>query len=176
MNTRINPIKLSEAQGETKLMLNNIQAAFGTVPNIFRVLANSETSLSALLGFNGTLSSGKLDRQIAERIAILTAVENGCDYCHAAHSHIAKSVGVTEEEIKLSRTANSSDPKVEAALKFARSIVVNKGKVSDEEFANLKNQGFSDGEILEIVANVALNFYTNFINNITKPEIDFPKV
>ena len=173
MNSRINAVKLSEAQGETKEMLNKIQSAFGAVPNIFRVLANSETALASLLAFSGTLSKGKLDRQLAERIAILAAVENGCQYCLAAHSHIAKTAGLSQEEIELSKTAESSDSKVKAALEFSKSMLQNKGQVSDAEFAKVKEQGFSDAEILEIVANVALNVFTNYINNVTKTEIDF---
>lgn len=176
MNSRINAINASEAQGEVKELLNSVQKKFGAIPNIFRVAANSEVTLSSLLNFMGTLSTGNLDRSIAERIAILSAQENGCDYCLSAHVHIAKSVGLSESEINLSRDARSSDNKIESILIFARSIIRNNGRVSDSECNNLKQQGVSDSEILEIVTNVCLNIFTNYLNNSMKTEIDFSKV
>ena len=176
MNSRISVLNSSEASDEVKNMLSKIQESFGTVPNIFRVMANSETTLKSLLNFSNILSSGTLDRDIAERIAILSAVENGCEYCLAAHSHIAKSIGVSEEEICLSQNAQSTDSRIQSALYFARSIIRNKGLISDQGFNDLRSNGFSDSEILEIIANVSLNIFTNYINNANKTAVDFPPI
>jgi uncharacterized peroxidase-related enzyme len=176
MNSRIRALRLSEAQGEVKELLNQVQAQFGAVPNIFGVAANSQATLAAMLNFFGALSSTKLSKDITERIAVMVAQQNGCDYCLSAHTHIAKSVGVSDSEIRLAREIKSEDSRIQSVLQFAHSVLVNKGHASNEEWNNLKELGFSDEELLEIVSNVCLNVFTNYINNSSKTEIDFPVV
>ena len=72
--------------------------------------------------------------------------------------------------------ANSEDPKVDAALKFAKAIVKERGAVSDQDFAKVRAAGYTDTEIMEIVASVALITCANYINLVAQTEIDFPLV
>jgi alkylhydroperoxidase family enzyme len=85
-------------------------------------------------------------------------------------------VGLRENEILNSRQSFSTDPKVDAALKFARTVVVNRGDVTDNDLRSVRNAGYSDGEIAEIVANVVLNVFTNYFNHVAQTEMDFPRV
>jgi alkylhydroperoxidase family enzyme len=85
-------------------------------------------------------------------------------------------VGLDEGEILAARKGDSTDAKTDAALKFARLVIINRGEVSDADLQALKGAGFSDGEVSEIVANVALNIFTNYFNEIARTDIDFPKV
>lgn len=65
---------------------------------------------------------------------------------------------------------------MEAALKFAQTVVVQKGEVSGQAVAAVRAAGYGDAEISEIVAHVALNIFTNYFNIVAGTEVDFPVV
>jgi AhpD family alkylhydroperoxidase len=109
-------------------------------------------------------------------MAITVGELNGCEYCVAAHAALGKMVGLGDEEIADSRRGVSPDRKTEAALQFARKIVQERGFVSDGDVAGLREVGYGDGEIVEIVADVGLNVFTNYFNHVVDTEIDFPEV
>jgi len=146
------------------------------VPNTFKVMANAPAVLEAFLAFNGALGSGTLDPQIREQIALVTAQSNHCDYCLSAHTAIGKLVGLKEQEIIASREGRGSTARTTAALTFAKQVLDGKGRVSDENVQAVRKAGFSDGEIAEIIAHVALNVFTNYFNVATQVDIDFPIV
>ena len=146
------------------------------VPNTFRVMANSPAVLEGFLAFNGALGAGTLDPQIREQISLLTAQSNHCDYCLSAHTAIGKLVGLKEQELVTSRDGRASTARATAALTFARQVLDGKGQVSDENVQAIRKAGFSDGEVAEIIAHVAINVFTNYFNIATQVEIDFPKV
>ena len=85
-------------------------------------------------------------------------------------------VGLKPEEIESGRESRSADAKKDAGLKFAQTIVVQRGEVSDSAVESVRRAGYSDGEITEIVANVALNIFTNYFNHVAQTEVDFPRV
>lgn len=171
---RINLLTKDKAPEKAQAGLEKITQMFGKIPNIFKVMANSPATLNAFLGIASGLGEQKLDGATAERISLRVAALDGCEYCMAAHSYSASQI-LSDEEIKLNREGKSSDTKAQAALEFAGSVLKNAGKVSDEEFENIKKAGYSDEEILEIVANVTINFFTNTINNVAHTKVDFPK-
>jgi AhpD family alkylhydroperoxidase len=115
-----------------------------------------------------------LDAKFREQIALAAAQANSCEYCLSAHSAIGKMVGLKPEEIATSREAHSADAKRGAALQFEPALVVQRGTVSDQAVAQVKAAGFSDGDIAEIVANVAVNIFTNYFNHVVRTDIDFP--
>ena len=71
--------------------------------------------------------------------------------------------------------ADSTDPRIAAALQFAQQVVQNQGHVSDEEVAKVREAGYGDAEITEIVGHVALNVLTNYFNTVAETEVDFPR-
>jgi AhpD family alkylhydroperoxidase len=115
-----------------------------------------------------------LSPQLREQIALAVAQENDCDYCLAAHTALGRSVGLSDEAIRDSRRGASPDSKTDAALRFARLIVEKRGRVSDEDVARVRYAGHTDAEIAEIVANVAVNIFTNYFNHVAETEVDFP--
>ncbi len=173
--TRINVINADQNIGKAKELLDAVQAKLGITPNMMKTMARSPAVLDAYLNFGGALDT-TLNAKLREQIALVSAEENGCGYCASAHTAIGKMVGLTDESILAAREAKADDEKIEAALKFAKVIVEKRGKVSDEDVANVKNAGYDDGAVAEIVANVALNIFTNYFNEVAKTEIDFPKV
>ena len=148
----------------------------GVVPNSFRLLALSPAVLQGLLGLNGALAKA-LDLKTRERIAIAIAQSNHCDYCLSAHSYIGLNLAkIDAAEIALNRNGASADPKANAAVAFAIKINEERGKVSDADLQAVRAAGFTEGQIVEIIAVVAENIFTNLLNIVAGTEIDFPVV
>lgn len=173
--SRINLLTAETAPEGSKEILNGFQQKMGKVINIFKVMANAPAALKTYIGIDAALQDKALDNAIAERIGLAIASVNGCEYCTAAHSYLAKGA-LSEEEIANARTGKSSDSKAQAALDFAVAVMKTAGKVSDDELAKVKSAGFSEREILEIVSIITLNFFTNVINNVAQTTVDFPRV
>jgi uncharacterized peroxidase-related enzyme len=173
---RIAAVNPAEATGQAKKLLEGVQAALGMTPNLMKTLAKAPAALEAYLNFGTALGKGDLDARFREQIALAVAQANSCEYCLSAHSAIGKRAGLKPEEILESREAHSHEAKRNLGLQFAKVLVVQKGQVSDQTLAELKAAGYSDGEITEIVANVAVNIFTNYFNHVARTEVDFPKV
>ncbi len=173
---RLDVIDPKTASGEAKELLDAVQSGLGMVPNFIRVLANSPAALSAFLGLHGIAGAGTLDPKTRERIALAVAEQNACQYCVSAHTAIGRKAGLDVEEILANRQGRSSDSKAAAAITFAGLLVENMGEVSTAEFETVRAAGHDDAEIIEIIAHVAMNIFTNLIGKATQVEIDFPEV
>jgi uncharacterized peroxidase-related enzyme len=158
-------------------LLAAVKKMLGSVPNLFRMVGNSPAALEGYLGLNGALAKGKLDAKTRERIALAVAEINGCNYCLAAHTYLGKNLAKLDDaEIAANRSGGSSDAKAKAAVRFAVEITTTKGHVSEGDIDSVKAAGFGDAEIMEIIAHVALNTLTNYVNNVSGTDIDFPAV
>jgi uncharacterized peroxidase-related enzyme len=173
---RITPLDPATASGATRHMLDAVQASLGVTPNLMRTLAAAPAALKGYLDLNGALGAGVLERTLRAQIALAVAQTNACEYCLSAHHILGARAGLTHDEMTRSRTAQSQDPRSEAGLQFARAVVVDRGQVSDRALAEVRAAGFGDTEIVEIVANVVLNIFTNYINHVAQTAIDFPRV
>jgi len=171
---RLKAIPKDEATGKAAELLEAVQAKMGRTPNILRTMAGSPAVLEAYLGFSGALAGGSLSPELREQIALAVGEANGCGYCVAAHAAIGKMAGLNSQQIGDSRAGHSADGKVAAALRFALEIVEKRGNVTDGDVSSLREVGYGDGEIVEIVANVSLSIFTNYFNHIAETEIDFP--
>lgn len=173
---RLTQIDPANVTGKTKQLFDGVQAKLGAVPNLFRVLGNAPAALEAYLNFSGALASGSLNAKVREQIALAVAESNLCEYCLSAHTFIGGNVGLTEKDIVDARHATATTDKTDAILKLARSIVVQRGEVSDATLKAARASGLNDGEIVETVANVALNIFTNYVNHVARTVVDFPAV
>lgn len=173
---RLSQITDSEASAGAANLLNAIKSKLGMTPNLYRVMAHEPAVLAAALNFNDTLSEGSFTQTTREAIALAVAGANKCDYCASAHSAISKNLKVDNNEIQARLHGNSSDPKLNAILHFATAVVEKRGLVSDEDLAQAKSAGLSQGEIVETVAVTVANILTNYINHVAQTEIDFPVV
>lgn len=172
--TRIQPINADKATAEQKQILTGVKQAMGLVPNLISTMAHSPAVANAYLAFSGALAKGVLSPQMREKISLAVAQANECDYCLAAHCTLGAKAGLTAEEIQSARTATCGCDKTGAALAFAVKVVEERGNVSDEDVASLRKAGWNDAEIAEIVANVALNIFTNYFNHVAGTVVDFP--
>lgn len=174
--SRIQPVNYEQSTGKVKKLLDGVKAKIGMTPNMMKTMAQSPAVLEGYLNFNNALAGGSLDAALREQIALISAEINSCGYCASAHTAVGKMVGLGADAIAAARRGNSTDEKADTALKFARAVILNRGEVSDADLEVVRAAGFSDGEIGEIVANVALNVFTNYFNLVAETEIDFPKV
>jgi uncharacterized peroxidase-related enzyme len=173
--TRLNTLDPKVAEGKAQELLGAVKAKMGIVPNLTKVMANSPAVLEGYLGLSGALAGGSLPPKLRELLAVTVGVANGCDYCVSAHTAIGKRVGLAAEQIDAARKGTATDPKTAAAVEFARKLVATRGKATDADLEAVRAAGYGDGEITEIVGHVALNTFTNYLNNVADTEIDFPK-
>lgn len=171
------PASIEAAPEAARPLLEAAKKKFGVVPNLYRLTATSPAALEGLLGLSGALGKGALDAATRERLALAVGQINGCGYCLSAHSYIGKNLAkLSDAEIAANRSGQSADAKADAALRFAVKVTNARGAVSEADLEAVRAAGHSDAEIVEIVAHVALNTLTNYLNEVFKTEIDFPVV
>ena len=173
---RITQLDPAQATGKAKQLLDAVKSKLGIVPNLTRVLANAPAALEGYLNFSGALAGGTLNAKVREQISLAVAESNLCGYCLSAHTFIGGKVGLTQKEVADARHAAAATNKTDAILKLARSIIVQRGEVSDADLKAARSSGLTDGEIVETTANVALNIFTNYINHVARTVVDFPEV
>ena len=167
----VSPERVSLAIGR---VFTEIGAKFALVPSLFRVLANAPVALEGFMSFGAALAGGVLDEKTREQLALAIASSNLCAYCLGAHTAVAAKIGLTQAEIDDAIRARAADARTETILKLARSIIVQRGELSDADLARARAGGLSDGEIVETVANVALNVFENYMSHVARVPIDFP--
>ncbi|MCR9267191.1 MAG: carboxymuconolactone decarboxylase family protein [Alphaproteobacteria bacterium] len=167
---------LDNAPEASKPILDAVHKQLGVVPNMFRLVSSSPAVLEGFIGNNGALAR-TLDVKTRERIALAVAQINGCEYCLSAHTYLGLNLAkLTPEEIARNRAGSSGDAKVALAVGFAAKVVRERGQVSDADIAAVREAGYSDSQIIEIIALAAENVFTNLINNVARTDIDFPVV
>jgi len=171
--TMIDP---ATADPKAKALLSGVQRKYGMAPNVMRVLAVNPTVLGAYLNFSTALSSGLLGKKLHEQIALTVAEANGCNYCLAVHTVLGKGAGLAAMDILAARVGTSPDERATAALAFARKLVANHGRVSPDDIAEAQAAVLDDAEIVEIIAAVAINLFTNYLNLAADTDVDFPPV
>ena len=174
--SRIELVSDTAATGEAKALLSQIHGAFGATPNMFRAVANSPAALKSMWGAFGALGSGVIPAQLGEQIAVAVADRNACHYCLAAHTALGRKAGVSAADMAAAQAGESSDPRTAAALRFALKLVDARGQVDAADVQALRAAGFDDAHIVEIVAHVALNLFTNYVNVALEVPVDFPGV
>lgn len=171
------PSSIETAPAAAQPLLQAVKTQLGSVPNMFRVIANSPAALEGYLGLNAALAKGSLDAKTRERIALAVAEINGCDYCLAAHTYLGKNIAKLDDaELAANRNGASLDAKADAAVRFAARLVRARGHVSAMDVEAVKSAGHSDADVVEIVSHVALNTLTNYVNETAKTVVDFPAV
>lgn len=169
------PLTISDAPAASQQLLEAVKKQLGSVPNLFRVVSTSPAALEGYLGLSGALNKGALPAATRERIALAVAEVNGCSYCLSAHSYLAKHLAKLDDaEIAANRSGTSHDPRAEAAVRFAVKVTQQRGHVSEDDVRAVKLAGYDDAQVIEIVLHVALNTWTNYINEVAGTDIDFP--
>jgi AhpD family alkylhydroperoxidase len=173
--TRIPTIDPAVAHGKTQDLLAAVARTFGRVPNLFKVAAQSPAALDGLLALFGALQETALPASVRESVALAVAEHNTCGYCLAAHTALGRHAGLGSDEIIAARQGRARDRRAGAALALAVAIIDAKGHVADQDLAAAR-QVLEAGEVVEVVALVALNVFTNYLNSVAATAVDFPAV
>lgn len=174
--SRVPLVNPADATGDRKTLLDQIHGAFGATPAMFRAVANSPAALKSMSGFFGALAQGSLPAKLGEQLAVAIANRNACEYCLAAHTALGRKAGASAQEISDAQDGRSNDPRTAAALGFALELVEERGHVAAADVAALRAAGFDDEQVVEIIAHVALNLFTNYVNVALDVPVDFPAV
>jgi len=171
------PATIEAAPAASRPLLETVKTQLGSVPNLFRMVAVSPAALEGYVGMFAALGKGALPAATRERIALAVADFNGCGYCLSAHTYLGKHLAKLDDaELLANRRGTSHDPKAAAAVRFAISVARQRGHVGEDELRAVRAAGYTDAEVIEIVQHVALNVWTNYINNVANTDIDFPVV
>lgn len=169
------PATINAAPVASQPALEAVKQQLGVVPNLFRLVATSPAALEGYLSMSGALGKGLLPAPTRERIALAVAEINGCSYCLSAHTYLGKNLAKLDDaEMTANRSGASNDPTADAAVRFAAKVARERGHVGDEDLRAVRAAGYDDAQIIEIVLHVALNTWTNYINEVAGTELDFP--
>ena len=171
---RIAAVDLAATSGKTREHLDAFGAKLGLIPQMVLTMAQAPAVLDGYVALSGALGRGTLGAKLGELVATTVAETNGCTYCLGAHYAIGKLVGVAEEALAAARHATSPDPRTAAALTFVRRVTEARGHVTEADVATVRAAGFSEGQVGELVAHVALNILTNYFNLVANTEVDLP--
>ena len=173
---RILPVNPDQTDAKTAATLKAVKTKLGMLPNLFTTLAHAPAALDGYLQLSESLSRGRLSARQREMIAIAVAQANACAYCLSAHAAIGQGVGLSNEDIERARHGGARDPKDEAVTELALRIVQSRADIGDSTVAAARQSGLDDGLIIEIIAHVALNVLTNYVNRVADTVVDFPVV
>lgn len=173
---RVPLVDRTAAAGSVRTVLDQIHGAFGATPNMFRAVANSPAALQSMWAAFGALGGGVIGAALGEQIAVAVANRNACDYCLAAHTALGRKAGVSGDDLAAAQSGESADPRTAAVLRFALKLVNERGQVDATDVQALRDHGWSDEHIVEIVGHVALNLFTNYVNVALAVPVDFPGV
>ncbi|MDI4238634.1 carboxymuconolactone decarboxylase family protein [Bradyrhizobium sp. Arg237L] len=169
-------LKPEHVPADSKPPLDMFTKNIGFTPNMMAIFAQSPIAFNAWAALLGSLSKA-LDVKTRDSIGLAVSEVNGCDYCLTVHSFTAEHMAkLPAEDIVLARKGHARDPKRDAAVQFARKIIESRGHVTDADLQTVRDAGYTDANIMEIVALVAMYSLTNFFNNVFHPDKDFPAV
>lgn len=169
-------LNLEQVPADSKPTLDAFTKNIGFTPNMMMAFAQSPIAFNAWATLLGSLSKA-LDVKTRDSIGLAVSEANSCNYCLSVHSFTAEHMArMPADEIILARKGHALDPKRHAALQFAHKVIQTRGKVSDADLKAVRDAGYTDANVTEIIALVAMYSLTNFFNNVFDPEKDFPAV
>jgi uncharacterized peroxidase-related enzyme len=169
-------LKPEHVPADSKPTLDMFTRNIGFTPNMMATFAQSPIAFNAWANLLGSLSKA-LDVKTRDSIGLAVSEVNGCNYCLTVHSFTAEHMAkLPAEDIILARKDHARDPKRDAAVQFAHKVVESRRHVTDADLQAVRDAGYTDANIMEIVALVAMYSLTNFFNNVFKPDKDFPEV
>lgn len=173
---RVNVLDPETTKGWSGRLLKKVHEGLGVVPNMFKAMGNSEWTLDGFLTLNGNLGQGKLGGALIKMVTLATSELNGCEYCVSAHTEMAKNSDLLTPEQSLdARRLKGTDQKTSSALTFVKKVWDTKGKISDADLKAVRDAGFGDAEIMEILGVMALATLANYVSNVSEIDLDFPE-
>lgn len=174
--SRLSCPPLDCAPEASRPLLESIRDEDGMVSALARTLAHSPAALEAFIAWSRALAGTSLDERLRHAVAIAVSEANGGAYCLAAHMALGRMYGMSEQDLEDARRGSSPDSKIDAALTFALRTVAHRGRVCDGTMGRLRRAGYTDAEVVELVAVIASTIFTNYMDNVADVPVDFPEV
>lgn len=152
---------------EVQPLMAELYKKLGYIPNLYAGLAAAPTVLKAALELSTAFSHTSLTQQEQVVVSLAASVENGCEFCVAAHSFVARHVAKLEDASIAALRAGHAlhDPKLEALARFTRHVVNQRGWVAGSVLQAFLEAGYSHAQVLEVILGVALKTLTNYANH-----------
>ena len=164
MRARIEPIDHKRAGGKAKELLDELSSRGAELGPMVRTMANAPALLRGYLDLNRAMKRTHLDRRITERVALAVQEWLGCEYCLAAHTRAARELGLSDTDIALARQGSATDPAIAAIVAFGQQVIAAPAEITDEQIDELRDVGYRDEQIAEVVGLVALQLLTGAFN------------
>lgn len=161
------------AAGESKDLLDSIQASYGFVPNLFGYMAEAPATIKAYLQLNSLLQETSFNNAQLQVALLTVSVSNKCNFCAGAHRFMAEKFSANPQTV--SALLNGSEIEDESDKVLAdtvRTIVDDRGWVSEEVLSTFFNAGFTKKHYLELMIVASIKTLSNYINHVTKPELN----
>ena len=173
--TKIKLISEEQADGTTLEFYKMLKSRLGKIPNVYKVYGNSGAALKANLVMDQALSEGLLSGKEIELIALIVSDFNGCEYCIAAHTMVGKMHGLEDQDLSNAISGHSENARFHALLQFTSAILHHNGKIGNDDLQAFYKQGYHEGHVVEVIGQIAKNFFNNYTNQIAGTPVDFPK-
>ncbi|MCF7560707.1 carboxymuconolactone decarboxylase family protein [Sabulilitoribacter multivorans] len=167
---------INEVNNDSKQIFDSIKKQIGMLPNVYAVTGYSSESLALHINMTNKAGKGSFSNKELEAIKLAVSQVNGCHYCLSAHTAIAKMNGFTDEEALSFRQLTSNNSKLNVLTRLAAEIVTNRGRASEELLEEFYNLGYSEKALVDLVLVITDITFTNYLNEVAKVPIDFPKV
>jgi AhpD family alkylhydroperoxidase len=166
----------ADAPRQSQEALRGLERRMGRLLNIHAEMAHAPVVLAAYQGIQRAITKhGSFDAKTREAIALAVAAVNKCAYCQSAHTVGGQAAGWSLAETVAIRDGTAElDPKLAALLALAREIAGSTGYVTDPVWQAALQAGWSDTELTELFAHVAVNLFTNYFNHYVQTEPDLP--
>lgn len=172
---RIPAHTLDDAPEASRDALKAVDERYGMTPNIYRQMAHAPAVINGLAALSRAIDEhSALDPKAREVIALAVAAANHCDYCQAAHTLGGQAAGLTREETVQVRRGDLADPKLGALARVVREATEETGHVSEAAWQTALEAGWSDTELADAFAAVALNLATTNFTHYSGTELDLP--
>ncbi|WP_219413689.1 carboxymuconolactone decarboxylase family protein [Pseudonocardia nigra] len=174
---RIPVHSMDTAPEQTRPALEKLQKKMGKLLNIHAEMAHSPVVLAAYTGMQDAIAThGSFDAATREAIALTVGAVDHCDYCQAAHTLGGKAAGLGEEQMVAIRGGRAAgDDKLDALLDVVREAAGRTGEVEDRTWKQAVDAGWSEAELTEAFAHLAVNLFTNYFNHYVRTDLDVPR-
>lgn len=173
---KLSALTKEQASSQSRQIFEGIEKTVGILPNIYAVIGNSANALGSYLTFSEAQKNGSFNAKEREAIFLAVSEENGCNYCLAAHTAIAKMNGFSEDETLELRAGTIDDRKLNVLTNLSKSIIANRGRADENLIMEFYETGYDEKALVDLVALVVDKTFSNYIGRLAKPEIDFPAV
>lgn len=172
--TKIELLPEEQASPASRELYALLKKKVGRVPNVYQVYGHSPAALKANLTLDDELSKGVLSGREIEMVALVVSQFNDCEYCLAAHTALGKMHGMTEGQTMDARNGTYAAKKEKALIQFTQAILEKKGKIPEQDLQAFLEAGYGYAAVVEVIGQIAKNFFNNYTNHIAATPVDFP--